>query len=310
MSLLDEIVARRRERLEEEQALLPLKEIQARLRDLTDLRSAPRSFVHMLTGERVRVIAEIKRRSPSEGLLAPPWLDPRTLAQDYAGSGAAAISVLTEQDYFDGDGFYLRRAREGMPLPVLRKDFIVDEYQIYESRLLLADAVLLIVSILTEGQLRALLMLTRELGMEALVEAHDEWEIETALQAGAKVVGINNRDLQTMQTSLETTERLAPLVPLDNILVSESGINSVAEVERLAAAGVDAVLVGTALMRAEDPGRALVPLTKVKSRREARATERSRATASRAGKSQLPGNQVTAAPEAPAPSTDKKEPYR
>jgi indole-3-glycerol phosphate synthase len=270
MSILDEIVARRRERLEEEQARLPLKEIQARLRDLTSLRSAPRSFVHMLTGDKVRVIAEIKRRSPSEGVLAPPWLDPRTLAQDYAGSGAAAISVLTERDYFDGDGFYLRRAREGMPLPVLRKDFLVDEYQIYESRLLLADAVLLIVSILTEGQLRALLMLTRELGMEALVEAHDEWEIETALQAGAKVVGINNRDLQTMQASLETTERLAGLVPLDNVLVSESGIHNVADVERLAAAGVDAVLVGTALMRAEDPGRALVPLTKVKSNRRAR----------------------------------------
>lgn len=270
MSVLDEIIERRRERLEQEKAILPLGEIQARLARMTGLRQQPRNFLQMLTGERIRVIAEIKRRSPSEGVLRELF-DPRNLAQDYAGSGAAAISVITEQDYFDGDPLYLRRARSGMPLPVLRKDFIVDEYQVYEARMLLADAVLLIADVLSAGQLRALLMVTRELGMEALVEAHDEGALETALRAGAKVVGINNRDLTTMQVDLATTERLARQVPLDNILVSESGVKTVEDVERLAQAGVDAVLVGTSLMRAEEPGWALRPLTRVPSRRESRA---------------------------------------
>ncbi len=270
MTILDQIIERRRERLEEEKTALPLAEIQARLANMTGLRQQPRNFVQMLQGERVRVIAEIKRRSPSEGELRSLF-DPRNLAQDYAGSGAAAISVITERDYFDGDPAYLRRARSGMPLPVLRKDFLVDGYQVYEARLLLADAVLLIADVLSEGELRALLMVTRELGMEALVEAHDEAAIERALFAGAKVIGINNRDLATMQVDLARTERLARRVPLDKVLVSESGIKSVEDIERLAAAGVDAVLVGTSLMRAEDPGWALRPLTQVPSSREARA---------------------------------------
>jgi indole-3-glycerol phosphate synthase len=157
-----------------------------------------------------------------------------------------------------------------MPLPVLRKDFIVDEYQVYEARLLLADAVLLIADALSEGELRALLMVTRELEMEALVETHDEAAIEKALYAGAQVVGINNRDLGTMQVTLTTTERLARRVPLEKVLVSESGVKTVEDVERLAAAGVDGVLVGTSLMRAEDPGRALRGLTQVPARRERR----------------------------------------
>lgn len=269
MTILDEIIARRRQRLEEEKALLPLAEIQARLERMTGLRQQPRNFVQMLTGERVRVIAEIKRRSPSEGELAE-MLDPRGRAQDYSGSGAAAISVITEQDYFDGDPLYLRRARSGMPLPVLRKDFLVDEYQVYEARLLLADAVLLIADVLSEGELRALLRVTRQLGMEALVETHDEAAMEKALFAGAQVIGINNRNLATMEVDLATTERLAQRVPLDKVLVSESGIRSVEDVERLAQAGVDAVLVGTSLMRAEDPVRLLRALTQVGAHRERR----------------------------------------
>ena len=273
MTILDQIIERRRERVEEEQALLPLAEIKARLAKMTAFKQQPRSFAQMLRGERVRVIAEIKRRSPSEGELAE-LLDPRSLAQDYSGSGAAAVSVITERDYFDGDPLYLSRARSGMPLPVLRKDFIVDEYQIYEARMLLADAVLLIADVLSEGELRALLMVTSQLGMEALVETHDEAAIEKALFAGAKVVGINNRDLTTMRVDLATTERLARKVPLDNVLVSESGIKTVEDVQRLAQAGVDAVLVGTTLMRAENPGWALRGLTQVGSRRESRVASR------------------------------------
>ncbi|HEY3398087.1 MAG TPA: indole-3-glycerol phosphate synthase TrpC [Armatimonadota bacterium] len=269
MSILDEIIARRRERLEQEQAELPLREIKARLRDLTDLRDQPRPFASMLRGDQVRVIAEIKRRSPSEGQLAD-LLDPRGLAQDYAGSGAAALSVLTEQDYFNGDPHFLRRARRAMAFPVLRKDFLVDEYQVYESRLLLADGILLLAGVLSEGELRGFLMTARGLGMEALVEAHNEAELDKALEAGALVVGINNRDLTSMTVSLATTERLAPLVPLAQTLVSESGVKTLEDVQRLAAAGVDAILVGTALMRDPHPGLALRPLTQVESSRERR----------------------------------------
>lgn len=267
MAILEEIIERRRERLAQEQASLPQEEIEARLRDLED---RPRDFARMLQGEKVRVIAEIKRRSPSQGRLAE-LVDPRTLAQDYAGSGAAALSVLTEQDYFDGEPHFVRRARQLMPLPVLRKDFIIDKYQVYESRLLLADALLLIVRALTPSQLQDYLALTRELGMEALVETHEGAEIERALAAGARVIGINNRNLDTLEVSLAVTEKLAALVPLENVLVSESGIHSAAEVERLAAAGVEAILVGTALMKAEDPGQALRPLTQVPAQRQRRA---------------------------------------
>lgn len=266
MNILDEIVEQRRGRLAAEQAALPLAEIQARLRDLDD---APRPFGEALQGPQVRVIAEIKRASPSQGQMVE-MLDPRTLAKDYTGAGAAAISVLTERDYFQGEGADLRRARRVVPVPVLRKDFLVEEYQLYESRLLLADAVLLIVRVLSTEQLADYLALARELGMEALVETHSEEEVETALEAGALVVGVNNRDLDTLETDLAVTERLGGMVPLNRTLVSESGVRSAAEVERLARAGVDAVLVGGRLMQDVDPARALRGLVGIPADRERR----------------------------------------
>jgi len=259
MTILDEIVAKRRERLAEEQARLPLAEIQARLADLPD---TVRNFPEMLRGDFVRIIAEVKRASPSEGLINATF-DPRYLAQDYAGGGAAAISVLTEQDYFQGDPVHLRRARKYMPLPVLRKDFIVDPYQVYEARLLRADAVLLIATVLDDDVLRDLLALTHELKMHALVETHDEYDVVRALYCGAKIIGINNRNLKTMEIDLAQTERLAPRVPPDRILVSESGIHCKADIERLAAAGVDAVLIGTMLVRCEQPGLLLRTLVEI-----------------------------------------------
>jgi len=253
MSVLEEIVRRRRERLAEEQRRLPRPELEARLRDLED---RPREFAAQLRGPTVQVIAEIKRRSPSAGPLAEQ-ADPCALALDYAGHGAAALSVLTEQDYFGGEPHFLRRARSQVPMPVLRKDFLLEEYQIYESRLLRADAILLIVRLLGDGELRAFLALARALGMETLVEAHDAEELARALEAGAQVVGINNRNLETMQVDLGTTAALAREVPGGRRLVSESGIGGAEDVERLAAAGVDAVLVGTHLMRDPAPGLAL-----------------------------------------------------
>ena len=259
MTILDEIIAKRRERLAEEQAALPLAEVKARL---AGKRDRIRNFPMALRGEYVRVIAELKRASPSAGLINATF-DPRYLAQDYAGGGAAAISCLTEQDYFEGDASHLKRARKYMPLPVLRKDFIFDPYQVYEARLIGADALLLIATSLEAGELADLLALTHELGMYALVETHDEADMVKALGSGAQVIGINNRNLKTMAIDLAQTEHLAPLVPADRILVSESGIHSKADIERVAAAGVDAVLIGTMLVSSEQPGLLLRTLVEV-----------------------------------------------
>lgn len=265
-NVLTEIVARKRERLAEEKRAFPLLDMKDQL---AEDQSVVRSLSGALRGPKVRVIAEIKRASPSEGLLNELF-DPRFLAQDYAGGGAAAISVITEQDFFQGEMVYLKRARKYMPLPVLRKDFLVEPYQIYQSRWLGADALLLIAAILEDGELTELLDLTAGLGMQALVETHTEAEIERALSCGAQVIGINNRDLTTLKIDLANTERLARLVPVDRILVAESGVHGVADIERVAAAGVDAVLVGTMLMKSDKPGDVLRHLVEVPSQPQKR----------------------------------------
>lgn len=246
--ILDEIVANKRLELAEAKRLMSLDEVKARLKDAPP----PRNFPDAINGPKVGVIAEIKRASPSEGVIADPLFDPRIIAQTYSGNGAAAISVVTERRYFQGEPFHIKRARKYMPLPILRKDFIFDPYQVYESRMFFADAILLIARILTDSQLEDLLALSRELGMAALVETHDESDVERAVKAGASIIGINNRDLATMRVDLATTERLAKLVPSETILVSESGITTRADVERVARCGVRAVLIGTALMKAGD----------------------------------------------------------
>ncbi len=259
MTILDEIVAKRRERLQEEKAAVPLADLQAQLADLED---HIRNFRGALRGPFVRIIAEIKRASPSAGTLRDIF-DPRSLAQDYAGGGAAAISVLTEEDYFQGALLYLRRARSYMALPVMRKDFLTDPYQIFQARLWRADAVLLIAAILEINQLQDLLDLTHDLGMEALVETHDGDDMYKALSVGAPVIGINNRDLKTMQIDLAQTEKLAKLAPPETVLVSESGLHGREDIERLAQAGVDAVLIGTMLMKHDQPGTVLCKLIDV-----------------------------------------------
>lgn len=246
--ILDEIVANKRLELSETKRLMSLDEVKARLKDVPP----PRNFRAAIEQPKVAVIAEIKRASPSMGEMADELFDPRIIAQTYSGNGAAALSVLTERKYFQGEPFYIRRARKYMPLPILRKDFIFDPYQVYESRAMVADAVLLIVRILTDNQLEDLLGLARELGMAALVETHEQDEIGRAVRAGADIIGINNRDLDTLEVDLATTEFLAEQVPRDALLVSESGIETREDVERLAGYGVHAVLVGTVLMKAGD----------------------------------------------------------
>jgi len=268
MTVLDEIIARRRESLEARRRELSLAEIQAALADLDD---APRDFATALRGPCVRVIAEIKFRSPSRGVLTARR-DPGAIAAEYEAGGAAALSVLTEPDYFGGRPDYVNKARQATSLPALRKDFVVDEYQLYESRLLGADALLLIVSALSDMQLAEYLGVTRGLGMSALVETHNAEEIGRALASGARALGINNRDLRTMKVSLATTERLARLVPPDVVLVSESGILSPTDLERVAEAGANAVLVGTHLMQDPHPGQALLPLTQIPAKPRESAT--------------------------------------
>jgi indole-3-glycerol phosphate synthase len=258
MTILDEILATKRD----EVAVAKRREAPAALRARADAcRDAPRGFrAAMTSGPRPRVVAELKRRSPSKGEIRPDF-DPVGCAKAYADAGAAAISVLTDARYFGGELSLLATVRREVALPLLRKDFLVDAYQVDEARVAGADAVLLIARALDVAQLRALRERAAALGLDALVEVHDEAEVDAALAAGADLVGINNRDLATFTTDLATTERLAArLVAAGVVVVAESGILTYDDVHRLEAAGADAVLVGEALMREPDVGRALARL--------------------------------------------------
>jgi indole-3-glycerol phosphate synthase len=209
------------------------------------------------TSTGLNIIAEFKRRSPSRGNIKSD-IEPSEIARSYQAGGARAISVLTEQDHFAGSLDDLRAVREAVSLPVLRKDFIIDEYQIYETAAAGADALLLIVSALSDEQLLAFRRLTEdELGLDALVEVHDEDELARAIAAGSHLIGVNNRDLRTFAVSLETSVRLAAAVPEGVTLVSESGLNSAADLRRLQALGFDAFLIGESLMRSADSVSAL-----------------------------------------------------
>jgi indole-3-glycerol phosphate synthase len=203
-----------------------------------------------------RVIAEIKRASPSAGAIRPE-ADPAAVAREYAGAGADAISVLTDEVFFDGRLEFLSAVRAATPLPLLRKDFLIDPYQIVESRAAGADCVLLIVAALSPAALAELLAASAAVGLEALVEVHDEAEAETAVAAGARLIGVNHRDLRTFEIDMQLTARIGPGLPAGVVLVAESGIRSRADLDQLARAGAAAVLVGEALMRAPSPGAAL-----------------------------------------------------
>jgi indole-3-glycerol phosphate synthase len=254
--VLGEIVARTRARVDTRHRELPLE----RLLALAPTPGARRSFEAALTRPgHVNVIAEFKRRSPSKGVLRDD-LHPVRVAQGYEVAGAAALSVLTEEEFFGGSLDDLQQARAATLLPTLRKDFVVDAYQVWEAWIAGSDALLLIVAALDDAELRRLLGVAREAGLTALVEVHDEHELRRALDAGARVVGVNNRDLKTLRVDLETSLRLAPLVPDDVIAVAESGLRTGADVRRLRDAGFDAFLVGEHLMTSPDPGDALESL--------------------------------------------------
>lgn len=248
--ILDDIVADKKIELAASKRRVPVEE----LRRIIKGQPAPLDSAAALRGESIRLIAEVKKASPSAGIIRADF-DPVEIARIYAANGAAAISVLTEVKYFQGSLNFLKDIRKALGkkgVPLLRKDFIFDSYQVYEARAYGADAILLIVAILTPDKLKSLLELSHELGMECLVETHDEAEVETALKSGARVIGINNRDLRTLKTDISTTEQLRSLVPGDKIVVSESGIKSRDDMVRLRQWGIDAALIGEALMASPD----------------------------------------------------------
>jgi indole-3-glycerol phosphate synthase len=256
MSILDQIVAAKRRSLIEAKAGFDVAAL-PRAAEITRKNRPPFALREALSvGHEPRIIAEIKRRSPSKGDLRPK-LVAKEIAREYIAAGAAAVSVLTEADHFGGSLYDLAMVRQATARPILRKDFTVDRFQVYETALTGADALLLIVAILSDAELEHFLTVTEDLGMDALVEVHTDQEMERALEADARVIGINNRDLETFEVSLETSYRLAKMAPKETVLVSESGITTPAQLRDLRAAGFSAFLIGETLMRAASPGEAL-----------------------------------------------------
>ncbi|MBE2295388.1 MAG: indole-3-glycerol phosphate synthase TrpC [Phycisphaerales bacterium] len=257
--ILQRILARKAEEIAERQQRLSLQELHRRIASLPTPRSFQGRLEQTIAAHRAAVIAEIKRASPSKGLLRDPF-EPAVIAQSYAAAGAACLSILTDRDFFQGHEDYLQEARAACELPVLRKDFIIDPYQIFEARLIGADCILLIVAALEDTVLQQLARLAAELSLDVLVEVHDASELDRALATDAALIGINNRNLRSFETRLDTTLNLLPHVPKDRIVVTESGIHTPADVALMRENGVHAFLVGEAFMRAPDPGEKLVAL--------------------------------------------------
>jgi indole-3-glycerol phosphate synthase len=255
LNILERIVAAKRAEISAAKATLPERERRARALAA----GATREFVGALRAKRPAVIAEIKRASPSKGLLRADF-DPAAIAKSYAAAGAACLSVLTDRQFFQGSSEHLSAARAACALPALRKDFLIDPWQVFESRALGADCVLLIAACLADAQMLELEELAQHVGMAVLVEVHDANELERALRLKTPLIGINNRNLRTFETRLETTLDLLPRVPPDRMVITESGILSKAHVERMRRNGVHAFLVGEVFMRAVDPGAELKAL--------------------------------------------------
>jgi indole-3-glycerol phosphate synthase len=254
--ILRRILETKREEVHAARAAVPEEEMARRARAAAPVRGFEAALRTTIAAGRAAVIAEAKRASPSKGLLREHY-DPGAIARRYAAGGASCLSVLTDREYFQGAPEHLVEARAACALPVLRKDFLIDPYQVYESRAMGADCILLIAAALDEGRMRELDALGTELGMSVLVEVHDGDELEGALRLRSRLVGINNRDLRTFETRLERTLELAPRVPPSHVVISESGIATTQDVRRLREHGIGAFLVGEAFMRAPDPGRSL-----------------------------------------------------
>lgn len=247
MNVLDKILDRKRVEVSRARAAVSFKEIKKRIRDLPP----PRAFSSALRGAGLSVIAEIKKASPSKGVLANDF-DPVRLARDFAEGGASALSVLTDEEFFQGQKSYIQQVKSTVGIPILRKDFIIDEYQVYESRSIGADAILLIVRAMSQETLRVLSDCAQSLGLSVLTEVHDEMDVQRANQLGAEIVGINNRDLSSFDVSLQRSLDLRPMLRPTAIAVSESGISTRADVARLREAKFNAILVGESLMKSDN----------------------------------------------------------
>lgn len=254
--ILNTILARKADEVAARRAQMPLEELKARLADASPVRGFASALRASIAAGDAAVIAEVKKASPSKGIIRPDF-QPADIAVSYEFGGASCLSVLTDVDFFQGSDAYLQQAREACTLPVLRKDFTVDPYQVYEARVLGADCILLIVAALDDGQLVELSDLALQLGMDVLVEVHDIDELERALQVPAPLLGINNRNLRTFEVSLQTTLEMKSAVPRDRVLITESGIVTAADVATMRQAGVHGFLVGETFMRAPEPGEAL-----------------------------------------------------
>ena len=250
-NILEEIAARTRERIAKEKSCISVSELENRIQEVNKNAGKKITFLQALQKDGMSYICEAKKASPSKGLIAPdfPYL---AIAKEYEQAGASAISCLTEPFYFQGADQYLREISAAVQIPVLRKDFTVDEYMIYQAKSLGASAVLLICAILDDGELRAYRQLAKELGLDALVEAHDEYEVDRVLNLGAEIVGVNNRDLRTFQVDMNNSIRLRKMAPDNVVFVSESGIRTPEDIRILYENKVDGVLIGETLMRSPD----------------------------------------------------------
>jgi len=257
--ILKKILARKHEEIVERSENLDLESIAKYAEMAAPVRGFIAAIEKQLADKKSAVIAEIKKASPSKGVLRENFI-PSEIAKTYASNGATCLSVLTDADFFQGGENFLKQARSVCELPVIRKDFIIDPYQVYEARMINADCILLIVAALDDKKLKTLLDLSHQLEMDVLMEVHDDQELERALASGAKLIGINNRNLRTFETSLDTTLGMLEKIPDDCIVVTESGILAPADVQLMQKNNVNAFLVGEAFMRAEDPGEKLKEL--------------------------------------------------
>ena len=257
--ILVKILKRKSEEVAERSAIVSVKQLQQQCESADAVRGFIQSIENKIANKQSAVIAEIKKASPSKGLLRENFV-PAEIAKSYADNGAACLSILTDKDYFQGDEEYLKQARAACTLPVIRKDFIIDPYQVYEARAIDADCILLIVAALDDVILQSLFNLAHELGMDVLMEVHDKDEMRRALKTGARLIGINNRNLRNFDTSLETTLSMLDMVSDEHILVTESGIHTKEDVQLMRDNNVNAFLVGEAFMRADNPGEKLAEL--------------------------------------------------
>lgn len=255
-NILHQIVEEKKHEVEQAKKQIAFNQLRQQALQAGEVRNFIQALEQRVIQKRPAVIAEIKKASPSKGVIQENF-QPAQIAQSYAAHGAACLSVLTDEKFFQGSALYLQQARAACELPVLRKDFIIDEYQIYQARAMGADAILLIVACLDNAQLTAFEACARALGMAVLVEVHDHAELERALQLKTPLIGVNNRNLKTFQVTLQTTLDLLRYVPPDRILITESGIASAHHIEQMLQAGVYGFLIGEAFMRESDPGSAL-----------------------------------------------------